>query len=298
MGTSDKVYKQEISIRNKDFDIEDLGYYKLYLSIGNDDFRVFIVSSINNTVVFLEHYRFFSRLSSEEIVSSLSRIYDNHPFLKANYWQTIYIAIRGGAFSLVPKEFFNPDNPQSYIKLSEEASENNVLFVNSLRTMETFNIFSIDKAIAQWFQHTYPSKDLIFTHQTTAFIDSIRYGKKEISENQIHLLIESNYFILIAMDDEGNDLDFCNVFEYKTAHDFVYFTLLTLDELRIDKDSCLAKAYGSISENSGIYGMLKRYIPSLQIYKESPSWLKFPSNFYDFPFYRYFDVLSMSVENP
>jgi hypothetical protein len=293
MNIQDKVFKQETNIKDPAFDIEAMNYYRLFICLGEDSLRFNVVNSRDNKCLLLDEFRFFSRLNAHEQIDALSRIYDNDLFLKANFWFGIYLIIRASPFTLVPREFFDEVNPVKYLQHLTTVHTNQQIFVNEQRSLDAVNIFLNDNPLIQWFKQTYPNRHLQYIHQTQAFIEGIRYNNLAPSTQQLHILIEPNYLIINVLN--GNGLEFCNVFQYRVAADFVYFVLLIMDELHLDKQTCSVTLYGKINPISEIFKLMKSYLSQVKIYDQQPEWIKFSSDFDGLPHTYYFDLYGMAL---
>ncbi|MCU0447423.1 MAG: DUF3822 family protein [Microscillaceae bacterium] len=293
MNIQDKVFKQETNIKDPSFDIEAMNYYRLFICLGEDSLRFNVVNSRDNKCLLLEEFRFFSRLSVEEQMEALNRIYDNDLFLKANFWFGIYLIIKASPFTLVPREFFDEVNPVKYLQHITPIHTNQQIFVNEQRSLDAVNVFLNDNLLIQWFKQTYPNRHLQYIHQTQAFIEGIRRNNLIVNRPQMHVLIEPNYLIISVLN--GDDLEFCNTFQYRVAADFVYFVLLVMDELHLDKQACELTLYGKINPISEIYKLMRTYVGQVKIYDEQPDWVKFSSDFDGLPHTYYFDLYGMAL---
>ncbi|MDX2305052.1 MAG: DUF3822 family protein [Microscillaceae bacterium] len=293
MKTDDRIFKQELSIKDTEFDIDSMAFYCLYISVGHDNLRFCIIDSKSNRCVLLEDYRFFNQLSTDELIASLNRIYDNDLFLKANFWQKINIIPKGLPFTLIPREFFEESSPEKYLNLSAYKNESYLVVAAEQQSVDAINIFYAEKKLVNWFHKTYPTRVIEFTHQSAAFIEGVKRQNPKSKQSQTHIFIDNNYFILLVV--KEGQLEFCNVFPYHTSNDFIYFVLFVMDELRLDKESCPVKLYGNIDHNSEIFQLIRTYMVYVSVINEQPNWLKFGFAFEEINNYQYFDLYGMHL---
>ena len=293
MSTEDRIFKREVTIKDNDFDAEALSYYCLYISVGHDSLRYCMVDSKTNRCVLLEDYRFFNQLSTDELIASLNRIYDNDLFLKNPFWQKINIIPKGQAFTLIPREFFEESSPEKYLSLAGHQNQNFLVVAAEQQSVDAVNVFYAEKKLVNWFHKAYPTRVIEFTHQTAAFIEGVKRQNPKSKQSHMHIFVDNNTLIIVVMN-EGQ-LEFCNIFPYHTSNDLIYFVLFVLDELRLDKETCPVHLYGNIDNQSEIYQLIRTYISQVSLLNEHPNWLKFSYAFEQINNYSYFDLYGIHL---
>jgi Protein of unknown function (DUF3822) len=291
----DKIYKQEVNLRDPRFDVEQLAQYRLYVCIGDDHLKVLVLNAADNRCMLLEDYRFFTRLSSTELLSALTNIYDSHICLKANYWQQVRIMRKGQAFTLVPKKVFVHTQSTRYLVplVGEGRLKTQQIYYSDANHLEAVEIFAVDTDMVSFFKTTYPNREFTFFHQAAPFIESIYQLTTKPRQTQVHILVESSYMMVVVQ--RGGKLELCNMYPYRTAQDFIYFVLFVLDELRLERETCEMRIYGMINPVSEIFKILRLYIAKVQIVNTKPTWLAFSHEFDSLPYHYYFDMFGLPL---
>lgn len=285
-------YEMVLSQKAERFDVDALSEYNLYLSVGNENFKLVVVDTNTGECLFLEHFRFYNSLPLHELIIALNRLYENHLFLKANFWNQIYVSIQNTPFTLVPNEHFEEPYMSKYLKPTAKIAEDDYIFSYEQVSIEAQNIFVVQRDLVNWFKEVvYPSSHVIFTHQSTAFIEGIFKGNLHSSPVQVHILVE-NRNLTIAVK-RGNVLEFLNAFTFYTAQDFVYFVIFIIDELRLDPKTCPIYLYGNITTRSSIFDLIYRYVHHIIFIKDEFPQLKFSQDFESISQHQYFDTFSM-----
>lgn len=298
MEATDKLSIRELSFQDDSFDIQSLGNYNLYLSIGQDGLEICVIDTVSNRCLFLEHYSFYVSLSHDQLTSHLNWIYDNHLFLKAYRWNQIKIAHRGKAFTLVPKALFDEDEAVQYLKHLTDVRIDQTICYSYIESIDAMNVFLVEKELIEWFEQIYTSSPkLTFVHQTAGLIEGLQAQKrKNLDElSNIYLHIEPSYLILTIF--KERNLEFCNVFPFSTEQDFLYYVLLVIDELRYFPDKIMAELSGGIEKDYGIYRLLDKYIQQVDISLDHQAmpWVTFGPKFEKAPLYQYFDLFSLHI---
>lgn len=296
----DKRIHCTFSARDDQFDTENIGSYYLYLATGKSSFNFTVIDPVTKRCLFLESYSFqLQNPVITEFVELLNVLFDSHLFLKANYWSKIFILLKGTAFTLVPRELFQEKGVEKYLSLSYEAHPEDKVIFREQNSFDAVNITVVNEQLLAWFSSVYPKKDFICIHQTFAFLEAIRkIAKLEPRPiTQVHIFVEQEYFILCILKNKTKDLEFCNIFSYRSASDLAYYVLFVIDELRIDRENLLTRLYGSIEKPSEIYLALNRYLPEVNIWTEKPNWLNFAYFFDEVRHQQYFDLYGLSLIN-
>ncbi|WP_299453337.1 DUF3822 family protein [uncultured Microscilla sp.] len=297
MDATDKLSIREVSFQDDAFDIQALGNYNLYLSIGQDGLEICVIDTQTNRCLILEHYSFYVNLSHNQLTSHLNWIYDNHLFLKAYRWNEIKIAYRGKAFTLVPKALFEEDEAVKYLKHLTDVTIDQTICYSEIESLNIMNVFLVETELVAWFENIYAlSEKMSFVHQTASLLKGLKQQRQLGASGLAHLFlhVESEYLTLSILKDD--QLEFCNVFAYKTEQDFLYYVLLVIDELRYFPDKSVVNLTGNIMPDSSIYELLDQYIQKVEITlnQSSVSWVTFNDKF-DKDIYQYFDLFSLHL---
>ncbi len=289
----DKVYQLETYIKSDKFDVEDMSYYQLCLSVSNEHFRFCAVNSLDHTCLILQDFRFFARQSEDELLNTLNRIFDNDMFLKANFWKSINIIQKGQPYTLVPSKFFEETAPERYLKPIAVKTDKLAITTQEHPEFEMVSISYIDKKLQNWLRTTYPTRDIKYVHQTDAFLKGITLQKRPQSQSSsVHIFVENSYFLMTVIGKEGG-LEFSNAFSYRHANDFIYYILFVLDELRLSKDTTPLFVYGNLNPVSEIFKNLQIYFGEVALVTKNPNWLRFEYLFDEVSNYHYFDLYGL-----
>lgn len=291
METQANFYEVTLRLQSERFDVQTLDEYHLILSVGRDAFKVCILDTNTHEIMLIEDYVFYGSPSMTEVLSVFNSIYDAHLFLKANFWKKISVIIRDEPFTLIPNEFFEEDQLGKYLRWISPIPTTHFVYTCEQPTIDAKDVFLINQELLEWLQNVaYAQKKVHFYHQSATFIEGIMNQHHLGQPLQVHIQVEKSYLLVVVK--RNKVLEFCNMFHYKTAQDFIYFILLTLDELRLDPQNCQILLYGNIKQQSSIFDLLYRYTKNVQFAKEPIKNLQIGQNLEKLPHYQYFDILS------
>lgn len=292
MDLQTSTYEVVQSKQSEWFDLDNLSDYNLYLSIGKDDLKIFVADATRREVAYLEHLNFRNRLPTDDLVTCLSRVYQEHLFLQANFWRKIHVCLRSEAFTLVPNEYFQEDALSKYVNTVASTSENQYIYSFQQPSLDAQHVFLAPKELTEWFQDiTYPNVHVTFSHQAGALLEGIFHNPQYRHPVDIHIQVESSSLLVLVI--RGKVVELCNVFSYRTKQDFAYYTLLVMDELRLDPKTCPVHLYGNIYRKSGIFELLHIYIRDIYFREQHPDGLNLGQDLKLLPAHEYFDLLSL-----
>lgn len=275
-------------IKDDRFEIGQIASCYLLIEISKDRFRFAIYHTQNELFMWLEDYQIITLMDENQLLQTLKRIYDQHHFLAANYWKSIYLSVNSDYFTLIPDELYQNDEAAKYLNFASGSSttDTHAVYDYHHAKLEAFNVFGVDKKIVSWFKDMYPVKKITPVHLTSTLIEGIYRENK--SAGGLHLHFEEGSFIALYF--EKNKLQFCNRFNYRTAPDLVYHVLFVMNQLGL-KSSTPVTFYGEVTMFSEGYTLLTSTLQNIK-FAELPSGFKFSYFFEEIPEHRYYGLFS------
>ena len=185
-------------------------------------------------------------------------------------------------FTLVPEDLFIKENAKEMLELTSDVYD--IIQHDKLTTLDTYIIYTIPKEI----------QDLAYTFFPNAeqkCIQSLLIEKfNTLENNDDHAYLYLNENILNITVYKSNQLIFNNSFEFDNTTDVLYYTLFTLEQLKISPETVDLKLYGEIVKNDATYQILYEYIRNIN-FGSKPQNLNISSEFNtikDHQFYGFF----------
>lgn len=261
MGISIDIYEESF-VKNA------LPSYNLSALIGADRFSFLGYDQEQYQVQFLKSYAFHSK-EKEKTKSLIHQVYNQDTLLKSNFNKAA-LAINNSKSTLVPNRFFDESQIETYLGKLVDLSQNDVLLINDLPHLDAKNIFALDKGLKTIIEGYFPNAQIL--HASTLLISGAKELSKHRSGHQVYLNVYDSSLQIVLMEDQ--ELLFCNSYEFKTADDFIYFTLLAFDQFKLKPEAIPLYLSGQITDDSSIYKLMYRYIRHIH-FIQLPNFLHF-----------------------
>ena len=274
-------------IKSKEhFSVENIARYSLNLSISSKEFSYCIIDTLQNRCVALEGFPLEESLETIPL-ATLDSIIDEHAFLSAGYWKEINVMIEEQNFNLIPTALFSTDLLTEVLPVSTNLDHH----YNSLSSIGISVAYTIPKNIKHWIQGKYPSQSINYKSPVAVLISTAQFHKVETKDTPalfIHLDEDQLHISCI----KEKKLLFFNSFTTRSTEDTAYFTMLVVDQLKLDQEKTPVKITGNIHTYNSHYLRLGDFIQSLS-FGSRPSSLTFGYEFDEIEEHFYFDLLSL-----
>ena len=267
-------YQQTHKVKDPLFEVEELGSYSLNILVSDSDCSFAIVDSRQSKCLYIEKCMFDKTYSSKQQIAILNHFFEEHHFLKAGYWKNINVSLKNDKFSLVPLSLFDQSIITEYLELNCEIDpKNETVYYNQHKNVGACNIFTLNNDLQNWFKNTYPTREINFLHQTSALCD----------HNSLNIALI-----------EDSQLLYCNVFNYDTAEDLLYYIMYVINELGLSPDKIPVTLWGEFDQSSIYFAKLYKYIRLLHL-GNRPETLSFGYVFDEVFEHSLFDLLNMHL---
>jgi Protein of unknown function (DUF3822) len=274
-------------IKDDRFDSNKIAESHLLIEVSRDRFRFAIHHSEHDIIMWLEDYHIFTLLNENQLLKTLKNIYQQHPFLSANYWKTIRLAVNANNFTLIPDEYYEANEAAKYLNFAagKNLSEKEQIFDFKHSRFGAVSIFGVEKELINWFKEMYPARKITPVPVLASIIEGIIQDR---NNNGLHLYFEDNYITILYFKEAK--LNFCNRFQFRTSHDMVYHVLFVMNELGLQTEMQVT-FYGEITSFSEGYIQLSESLKDIR-FALNPTKIRFSQYFDDLPEHRYYTLFS------
>ena len=148
---------------------------------------------------------------------------------------------------------------------------------------DCYCLFDIPQNLFDFIVSKFPKAKV--KHNLYPFIESSLKRNHVFSDSrQVHVNFFRDVFEIISLN--SSKLVFCNIFNYLTERDILYYVLLIFDQLKLPPDTTELIIHGHLPQVSPVYHLLKRYIRLTSFaklnttYQVSYTFAKLPEHYY------------------
>ena len=248
--------KQIVKKKTINNNIEVTSKRKLSIQFSLDGFS-FCTTNTNNEVLEFSSYTFSKTKNSPELVlEKLQDIFKKEKSLQYDF-ETVTVIHQNNLNTLVPNEYFKEDALKSYLKYSIKTIATDLITFDELDFMNSQNVYipyvNINNFLFQNFG------EFEYKHYSSVLLEKLF----SIATNDIccYIHVSKSTFDIVII--KNSNLQFFNIFEYRTKEDFMYYVLFTLEQLELSTEETLVSVLGDIEEDSDLFRLMYTYIRNI-----------------------------------
>jgi len=248
--------KQIVKKKTINNNIEVTSKRKLSIQFSLDGFS-FCTTNTNNEVLEFSSYTFSKTKNSPELVlEKLQDIFKKEKSLQYDF-ETVTVIHQNNLNTLVPNEYFKEDALKSYLKYSIKTIATDLITFDELDFMNSKNVYipyvNINNFLFQNFG------EFEYKHYSSVLLEKLF----SIASNDIccYIHVSKSTFDIVII--KNSNLQFFNIFEYRTKEDFMYYVLFTLEQLDLSTEETLVSILGDIEEDSDLFRLMYTYIRNI-----------------------------------
>jgi len=248
--------KQIVKKKTINKNIEVTSKRKLSIQFSLDGFS-FCTTNTHNEVIEFSSYSFSKTKNSPELIlEKLQDIFKKEKSLQYDF-ETVTVIHQNNLNTLVPNEYFKKDALKSYLKYSIKTIATDLITFDELDFMNSKNVYvpyvNINNFLFQNFG------EFEYKHYSSVLLEKLF----SIATNDIccYIHVSKSTFDIVII--KNNNLQFFNIFEYKTKEDFMYYVLFTLEQLDLSTEETLVSILGDMEEDSDLFRLMYTYIRNI-----------------------------------
>lgn len=253
----------------------------------------------NNSNLFVligaNRFSYFISTPEKQVLIQESQIVDNESLTNVikkdlslnNEFAQVKIGFLSPYTTLVPNLIYKEDTAASYLENSFRIPHQHYLLTDNLPSLQCQNVHLAPIEIYNFFQNRF--SNVQFFHAITPLLLAWQENAVQLREPSVYINVTGNKFQIGAFNREK--LLLSNTYEFKTAKDFIYFTLLVFDQLDLNVEKTKLFLSGEVMKASEIYNLLYRYIRHIDFMKRTSAF-KFDVAFNSQPNHFNYDLYS------
>jgi len=206
-------------------------------------------------------------------LTGLKNLFDSFQFDYSDVAAT-KIIIESVNHAFVPEPLFTAEKAASFLKLSAPVSSDHEILFNRIKK-NIVSVFAVEHDFYSALKTLFPQADLL--HEAEQLLNIVSEQKDPADTLFVHL--NKNYLHIIQF--KNNGLHYFNSFMSEADTDIIYFILSVAELLKIPSDKMNVLLFGNVSNNSSLTGLMKKYIPYVELMKR-PEQFTYPASFREF----------------
>jgi hypothetical protein len=249
----------------------------LFVLIGANRLSYFITSPTKEVI--LQSIEYFEN-------EALASFFENERYFDIDF-NTVKVAFITPYSTLVPNMIYQESAAATYLENSLRIPHQHYLLTDNLSSFQCQNVFLAPIGVYNFLQNKFDNVQ--FFHAGTLLLLAWQQKAVQLQTASIFINVIGKKFQIAAFQREK--LLLFNSFEFKSAKDFIYYTLLVFDQLKLPTETSRLFLGGEVMQDSEIYKTLYRYIREIEFINRPTAFL-FNEQFADQPKHFNFDLYS------
>lgn len=229
--------------------------FHLSVQISPDGLFFTVLDPDKSKYIVLAGYNFFVK-RPRLLLKYVKDIFEKEEIIRVDY-MSIDILYSTGSFTLVPKALFSNDDAEKFLGFNNNHDHGFIIKKSLFQRAETWCIYDFPENLSQYLESVLPKANV--NHNLFPLIESILKNNRNFPEKlQVHLNFFREYFEMVIIN--GPKLIQCNIFNYKTERDIMYYVLYVFDQMKLSPEDTDLIIQGHMPQISPVYHLLKKYI--------------------------------------
>ncbi len=253
---------------DKSFKESQTRNYSLSIQLNINELVFSVYNIEKNKFIALESYTFSDNDGYDKLPSILGRILNNRPSFAFPY-HSVFFMIDNTFSTLIPQTLFDEEKKNLYLGFNQPFQENSRIVFDSLKNIDAVNVYYLSNLVAGKARDFWPNVKVM--HFSSALLESLAINfKNKADKNNVMVNVRTDCLDIVYFTD--NKLTFYNSFNYRTKEDFIYFLLITIDQLGLNPETVELLLSGNIDPSDENYNMIRQYIKDFKFIGRNDSY--------------------------
>jgi len=235
-------------------------FCQLFILIGQQSLQYTILDTDKNMFIALADYQLPSAPKTPEIFYSQIRELISEDEILQKKYHSVVIGLDSATHTLVPSPLFDKEQVKKYLEFNLIIQDDCMISAELIEEIDAYNIYGYPPGLKEVIQKYF--KESAVVHRSSAFLRAAYHHHKiNPGLSDVFLQVREQYIDLVVFNDDK--LVFFNAFPFRTKEDLLYFTLYTIEQLRLSPDSLQLILSGLIDAGSESFLLLEQYIRNI-----------------------------------
>lgn len=277
------------------YQAEKLKLYRISILLRLNGFSFVLIDPSNFELIKLAEYTFSLVKGSienqwEVLHDEFIHFLDEKALFRQNF-SDVRIIIDHKNFSFLPSAFYKADQLNKQFSFSQDIYYKHQLSSHELAGSDRTIFYSIPQILINGIQDYFEGIpiyhiDHIFQHE----IQKLHKNKKRPSTMYVYVSHRDFHILVIS----NEDVLFQNAFSFTSKEDFIYFILLTYDQLEMNPEEHAIFLLGEISRSSALYNICWQYVRNVQLLNDHSD-IIIGNDFDQMSIHQYFLLIHSSI---
>lgn len=221
----------------------------------------FLVTNESKEEVFFEENKLSHSTTPEELLMEIESVISQREILNSHF-EEVSLVYSTPIYSLVPIVLFDETKTSEYLKFNSKILANDYVAHDRLEKSGIAVAYVPFMNINNFFFEKYGSFD--YYHSISILLKTILEQERYSLPRMFLHFQQSSFDCLILKDGK---LQLCNTYSYTTPEDFIYYTLFSIEQLKLNPETLPVFLCGDIEKNDPNYEMAYTYIRNLEFLK-------------------------------
>lgn len=231
--------------------------YRLSVQISLNGLSFLVLDETGKPTLFKERKLSHSTTPQEILLEIESLFSENN--LWSQTFQDVSIVYATPIYSLVPTVLFDETKASEYLKFNSKILANDYVAYDILDKLELAVVYVPFMNVNNFFFEKYGSFN--YYHSATILLKTLVQNEK-YSLPKMYLHFQQNSFDCLIVN--NGELQLCNTYSFNSPEDFMYYTLFSMEQLKLDPETIPVYLCGDIEEGDNNYEIAYTYIRNLE----------------------------------
>ena len=266
-------------------------FSKLFILVGQESLQYCILDTEKNTFVALADFRLpSSPKTPEAFYPEISQLISEEEVLQKKY-PSVVIGLDTAVHTLVPAPLFDTEHSEKYLDFNFGLTGNRQVSADRLEEIDAYNVYSIPPGLLDVLRVNY--REAAIFHRTSALIRAI-YHLQKFSLGPACLFLNARDRFIDLISFEGGRLVYFNSYSCLSKEDMLYYTLYTLEQLKLRTDTVPLFISGMLDAGSDSHLLLEQYIRTVS-FSDSLSSFDYSPLLNQLPAHRYQEIYALAL---
>jgi len=232
----------------------------LIIKLGSNIIDLILSDSTGNIVEYVQK-EFKEKLSPKKLLKKLDEII-NESEINISCVISVKLIVFNKLSTLVPKNLFDEKLSLEYLKFNSKLLKNDFAANDLIEEIGAVNVFLPFVNVNNYLIEKFGS--FHYYHFSTILIKKLlKYNTYK--DSSIYANVQLNYLQILIF--KNKKLQYYNNFEFKEKEDILYFTLLVMEQNKINNTKTKLLLLGDINDKSDTFKLLSKFIKNIDIIK-------------------------------